>query len=156
VSASGALRFSAVLAQAEGKKATGIEVPPEVIAQLGGSRRPAVKAVLNGHELRTTVGTMGGRSMLPVSAAVRAEAGLVAGDVVEVELVLDDAPREAAVPDDLAAAFAAHPGTAEFFAGLAPSLQRYHVDQIEGAKAADTRARRIDKAITLFLAGKPR
>jgi uncharacterized protein YdeI (YjbR/CyaY-like superfamily) len=43
-----------------------------------------------------------------------------------------------------------------FFAKLSNSLQRYHVDTIAAAKSADTRQRRIDKAIDLFRAGRPR
>jgi hypothetical protein len=35
-------------------------------------------------------------------------------------------------------------------------MQRYHVDTITAAKSADTRQRRIDKAIALFLDGKQR
>jgi hypothetical protein len=151
-----AVRFTATLTQAEGKRATGIEVPRAALDELGGGKRPAVRATLDGYELRTTIGAMGGRAMLPVSAAVRDATGLVAGDAVDVELVIDDAPRQAVVPDDLAAAFAAHPGTGDFFAGLSPSLQRYHVDLIESAKAPETRARRVEKAIALFLDGKPR
>ncbi len=152
----GAIRFTATLTQAEGKKATGIEVPPEVLEQLGAGRRPAVRVALDGHELRTTIGSMGGKSMIPVSAAVRTAAGLEAGQEVTVELIADDTPREVVVPDDLAAAFAANPDAATFFAGLSNSLQRYHVDTIEGAKAPETRARRVDKAVAQFLAGKPR
>jgi hypothetical protein len=40
--------------------------------------------------------------------------------------------------------------------GRAPSLQRYHVDNIEGAKTPETRQRRIEKAVALFAAGKSR
>jgi hypothetical protein len=154
--ADGTVRFTARLTQAEGKKATGIEVPLALLERLGGGKRPTVRATLNGYELRTTIGAMGGRAMISVSAAVRDATGLAAGDAVDVELVIDDAPRRAVVPDDLAAAFAVHPGTGEFFAGLSPSLQRYHVDLIGSAKAPETRARRVDKAIALFLAGRPR
>jgi hypothetical protein len=39
---------------------------------------------------------------------------------------------------------------------LSNSLQRYHIDSITSAKSADTRQRRIDKAIALFRAGKQR
>jgi uncharacterized protein YdeI (YjbR/CyaY-like superfamily) len=39
---------------------------------------------------------------------------------------------------------------------LSNSMRRYHVDNINGAKSADTRQRRIDKAIALFLDGKQR
>jgi uncharacterized protein YdeI (YjbR/CyaY-like superfamily) len=35
-------------------------------------------------------------------------------------------------------------------------LQRYHADSINGAKTADTRQRRIDKSVQLFLDGKQR
>lgn len=64
-------------------------------------------------------------------------------------------PLRVDVPDDFAGAMA----DAEirgFFDGLSNSLQRYHVDQITGARAADTRARRIDKAVELFRNGKAR
>ncbi len=150
------VRFTAVLAQAEGKKATGIEVPPEVLDELGAGRRPAVVVHLGDHQMQTTIGSMGGRSMIPVSAAVRAEAGLAAGDEVEVRLAVASAPREVVVPDDLAAALAAEPQAAAFFAGLSNSLQRYHVDQVNGAKTPETRARRIEKAVSSFLAGRAR
>ncbi len=35
-------------------------------------------------------------------------------------------------------------------------LQRYHVDNITEAKTAETRQRRIEKAVSLFRAGKQR
>jgi uncharacterized protein YdeI (YjbR/CyaY-like superfamily) len=49
-----------------------------------------------------------------------------------------------------------HEGARQFFDGLSNSLQRYHVDNINAAKASETRQRRIDKAVGLFLAGKQR
>ena len=60
------------------------------------------------------------------------------------------------VPDDFAAALSADPPAEAFFAKLSNSMQRYHVDNINAAKSADTRQRRIDKAIALFLDGKQR
>ncbi len=57
---------------------------------------------------------------------------------------------------DLGEAFAANPAAEVFFATLSNNLQRYHVDGINGAKAADTRQRRVDKSIGLFLQGKQR
>jgi uncharacterized protein YdeI (YjbR/CyaY-like superfamily) len=39
---------------------------------------------------------------------------------------------------------------------LSNSMQRYHVGNITAAKSADTRQRRIDKAIALFHADKQR
>ena len=135
---------------------TGIEVPDELIERLGAGRRPAVIVNVNGYEYRNTVAVMGGRHMISVSAAVRKDAGLQAGDQVHVVLTLAEGPREVDVPGDLAAALSADPAAGEFFAKLPNSLQRYHVDNVNGAKTAETRQRRIDKAIALFQQGKQR
>ncbi len=150
------LRFPATLQQAEGKKATGIVVPAAVIEELGAGKKPPLRVTLNGYEYRTTAGVMNGQSMIPVSAAVRDAAGVAAGDAVDVGLVVDSTPRTVDVPADLATAFVANPAAKSFFDTLSNSIQRYHVDSINGAKSADTRQRRVDKAIGLFLAGKPR
>jgi hypothetical protein len=135
---------------------TGIEVPPEVIEQLGAGRRPAVVVNVNGDEYRHTVGVMGGRHLISVSAAVRKETGLAAGAPVRVVLTVAEAPREVSVPDDFAAALAADPAAGSFFAGLSNSLQRYHADNVNAAKTPETRQRRIDKAVALFQQGKQR
>jgi len=135
---------------------TGIVVPEEVIEQLAAGKRPAVLVNLNGYEYRTTAGVMGGRHMVSVSAAVRKATGLGGGDPVQVTLTVADTPREVTVPDDFATALAADEQAAAFFAGLSNSMQRYHVDNITGAKSADTRQRRVDKAIALFREGKQR
>jgi len=135
---------------------TGIVVPEEVIEQLAAGKRPAVLVNLNGYEYRTTAGVMGGRHMVSVSAAVRKATGLGGGDPVRITLTVADTPREVTVPDDFAAALAADEQAAAFFAGLSNSMQRYHVDNITGAKSADTRQRRVDKAIALFREGKQR
>ncbi len=148
--------FSTILQQAAGKKATGIVVPPDVMERLGAGTKPPLRVTLNGYEYRTTVGVMGGNAMIPVSAAVRGAAGLDGGDAVVVTVTVDDSPRPVEIPDDLADAFAENPEARVFFDALSNSLQRYHVDNINGAKAADTRQRRVDKSIALFLEGKQR
>lgn len=135
---------------------TGIVVPEEVIDQLGGGRKPAVAVNVNGYEYRNTVGVMGGKYMISVSAAVRKDTGLKAGDPIHVVLTLADQPREVVVPEDFAAALSAEPTAEAFFAALSNSLQRYHVDNINGAKTPETRQRRIEKAVALFLEGKRR
>jgi hypothetical protein len=135
---------------------TGILVPDEVIEQLAGGRRPPVVVSVNGYEYRTTVGVMNGKHMISVSAAVRTATGLKGGDPVHVTLTVAESPREVTIPADFAAALAADEQADVFFGKLSNSLQRYHVDSITAAKSADTRQRRIDKAIALFLAGKQR
>ncbi len=59
-------------------------------------------------------------------------------------------PRQATVPDDLAAALAANPRAAAFFATL-DATNRYAVlFRVHGAKKADTRARRIAQFVTML------
>ena len=151
-----AVEFSAILEQAAIKQATGIVIPPDVLQELNAGKKPAALVAPNGYEYRTTVGVMSGNSMIPVSAAVRKESGVAAGDLVEVRLTVDASPRSVDIPADFATAMAAAPVAAAFFQTLSNSLQRYHVDNVNGAKTADTRQRRIDKAVGLFLDGKPR
>ena len=135
---------------------TGIVVPDDVIEQLGAGRRPALIVNVNGYEYRSAAGVIAGKSMISISAAVRNETGLKGGDPVHVTLTVADTPRTVEVPDDFAAALAAEPGAKAFFEKLSNSLQRYHADNINGAKTAETRHRRIEKALSLFKAGQQR
>lgn len=130
-----------------GKTATGIEVPAEVITGLSAGKRPAVRATINGFTYRTSVGAMGGRFLLPVSAQIRAAAGVAAGDEVDVDLEVDTEPRTVTVPADLAAALDADPAVRRAFDGLSYSHQLRYVQPIEDAKTAATRQRRIDKVL---------
>ena len=134
---------------------TGIVVPAEVIDRLGAGQRPPVAVDLNGYVYRSTVAVMGGQHLIGISAAIRKATGLSGGDPIRVTLTVADAPREVVVPDDFAAALA-EGGVGAFFAKLSNSVQRYHVDSINGAKSADTRQRRIEKAVALFRDGKQR
>jgi hypothetical protein len=135
---------------------TGIDVPPDVIDALGAGKRPPVLVDVNGYHYRSTVAVMGGRNLISVSAAIRSATGLRGGDPIRVALTVADTPREVDVPEDLAAALAADERVAAFFAGLSNSLQRYHVGNVTGAKTAETRQRRIEKAVALFREGKQR
>lgn len=121
---------------------TGIPVPPEVLDELGGGRRPAVSVVVNGYRYSSTVGSMGGRALVPFAAERRAASGIAGGDALEVSLELDAAPRETPVPEDLAAALA-EAGVRAAFDALSPSRRKAHVTAVEGAKAPETRARRV-------------
>lgn len=135
---------------------TGVVVPAELMDALGAGKRPPVLVNLNGYEYRTTVGVMHGIYMVGISAAVRGATGLKGGDPIAVTLTVADTPREVNMPPDFAAALAATPAAGAFFATLANSVQRFHVDNINGAKTDDTRQRRIAKSVQLFINGKPR
>ena len=140
------MKFRTVILQS-GKTATGIVVPPEVVAGLGSSKKPAVRVTLNGYTYRNTIAVMGGRFMVGVSADVRAASGVAGGDALEVEIVLDDQPRVLEIPPDLQAALNAAPAAKAAFEKLSYSNKRRHVEPILAAKAPETRARRIEKSV---------
>jgi hypothetical protein len=133
---------------------TGIEVPPEVVEGLGGGKKPAVAVTVSGYSYRSSIAVMGGKFLIPLSAERRAESGIKGGDAVEVELALDDKPREVTVPDDLAAALAGDAAAKTFFETLSYSNRLRHVLSVTDAKTPDTRQRRIDKVLEMMRAGK--
>ena len=129
-----------------GPNNVGIDVAEDVVLGLGGGRRPPVVVTLNGYTYRSTVAPMGGRHLVPVSAAVRAAAGVAGDEEHEVTLVLDDQPRTVEVPEDLAAALDAA-GARAAFDGLAPSHRKEHVRSVVEAKQPATRERRIQAVV---------
>ncbi|MGI8856489.1 MAG: YdeI/OmpD-associated family protein [Thermomicrobiales bacterium] len=147
------MRFRATI-QLGGKTATGIRVPPEIVASLGSSKRPAVRVTIGDHTYRSTVATMGGEFMLPVSAENRASADVAAGDEVEVAIALDTEPREVTVPPDLTDALDRDADARRFFDGLSYSQKRWFVLSVEEAKTVETRQRRIANAVNLLREGR--
>ncbi|PJI94869.1 YdeI/OmpD-associated family protein [Luteimicrobium subarcticum] len=124
----------------------GIEVPDEVVQALGAGGRPPVSVTLNGFTYRSTVARMKGRYLVPVSAAIRAEAHVEGGEEHDVTVELDAQPRTVEVPDDLAAALATG-GVRDAFDALSFSARKEHVRSVTEAKAAATRERRIGKVV---------
>jgi hypothetical protein len=133
----------------------GLEVPPEVVAALGGGRRPAVTITINGHSWKSRVAIMRGRCLLGLSNANRQAAGVAAGDDVEVEVEIDAEPRVVAEPTDFARALDADPVARAAYDHLTYSRKREHVRAIESAKKAETRARRIEKALAMLRSQEP-
>ncbi len=140
------MKFHSVV-QLNGKTATGIPVPAEVVAALGPSKRPAVKVTLNDYTYRTSIATVDGEYMLSVSAEVREKAGVKAGDQVDVDVELDTAPREVALPPDFAAALDRDPNARRAFDALSYSNKQRLTLPIQDAKTPETHQRRIEKAI---------
>lgn len=130
-----------------GKTATGIPVPEAVVTKLGSSKRPAVRVTINGHTYRSSVAPRGGQFLIPLSAENREHAGVAAGDTISVDIELDTEPRELAVPDDLAKALKREPAAKRAFEALSYSKKQGFVLPIEQAKTAETRQRRVEKAL---------
>src|SRR3979409_1295843 len=131
---------------AAGKTAAGIEVPAKVVAALGSSKRPPVRATINGFTYRSTVAVMGGKFMLGGSNEVRQSAGVAAGDTVDIELELDTEAREVPMPADFAAALARDAKAKKFFDGLSYSKKLRLVIPID-IKNVDVRKQRIAKTV---------
>jgi len=140
------MKFRATV-ELSGKSATGIEVPAEIIERLGKGKRPPVTVTIAGYTYRTTVGAMGGRFMLPLSAENRAAASVAAGDEVAVEIALDTEPRKVDVPSDFAAALGDDVAARAAFDKMSNSHKQRWILSITSAKAPETRNRRITKAI---------
>ncbi len=146
------MKFKTTLIQT-GKTSTGIMIPPAIVEGLGAGKKPPVNVTLNGtYTYRNTVAVMGGDYWVGVAAEHREKSGVKGGDKIEVELALDTAPREITVPEDVAAALAKDKVARTAFDKLSYSHKRQHVLAIEGAKAADTRARRVGKTIEMLKA----
>jgi uncharacterized protein YdeI (YjbR/CyaY-like superfamily) len=78
--------------------------------------------------------------LLPLSAENRQAAGVQAGDEVEVDIELDTAPREVAVPPDLARAIAGDALASRRFEALSYSHRLRWVLSVEDAKTPETRS----------------
>jgi bifunctional DNA-binding transcriptional regulator/antitoxin component of YhaV-PrlF toxin-antitoxin module len=121
---------------------TGIEVPPEVLADLGGGKRPPVVVSIGDYTYRSTAAVMGGRSLISLPKTHRDAAGLKAGDAVRVTLTLEQGRRDVEVPNSLAEALR-EANLTESFEYLAYSKRKEFARQVTEAKTDQTRDRRI-------------
>ncbi len=141
--------YSTIVVKDDQVNATGLQVPPEVMAVLGANtKKPPVKVTIGDYTYQTTVAVMGGVSMLALSAENRKAAGVEPGATIEVTLELDLEPRIVEVPDDLAMALAAQSGARAAFDALAFSKRKEFVRQVNDAKTQETRDRRIAAIVT--------
>lgn len=138
--------------------AAAVVLTDEQLAEIGrGAKTPAVKVTVNGgYTFDGRIGRMKGETLLGFNKAIRTAAGVEAGDTITVDVTLDEGPRDVALPDDLAAALAAHPGATEAFEQLAPSHRKEYVRWVTEAKRAETREKRVAEAAVLISEGKAR
>jgi len=113
-----------------------------------GKVRAPVKVTINGYTYRSTIAAMGGPPFIPLRRSNREAAGLDGTETLDVLLALDSEPRTVTPPADLVKALKARAGGLDGWKQLSFTHQREHVEAIEGAKKPETRARRIDAAVT--------
>lgn len=144
--------FETTILSGTTKNVAGIEVPAAVIVALGAGQRPRLAVDVNGYRYATTVGKMGDKHLIPLSADHRRAAGLSGGDRVTVGVSLAGPEQAPAIPDELQQALS-DAGLTAVFESAAPSRRKEWIRQVVEAKAADTRARRIDKIVRLLQLG---
>ena len=151
----GVIRFTTQL-QPRGPAAA-VVLDDAQVADVGeGARRFPVAATVNGYTWRTSVARMKGEFVVGLSREVRQNAGVEAGDEVEVVLELDRVPREAEVPAALAAALAADPQAGAVFERLAFTHRKEYARWVAEAKREETRQRRVEQALEMIRAGQTR
>ena len=99
---------------------------------------------------------MGGESLLGFNRAVRDAVGVVPGQALELEIMLDTAPREVALPPALATALDRDQTAREKFNALAYSHRKEFARWVSEAKRPGTRERRVVKALRMLYAGQTR
>jgi hypothetical protein len=84
--------FKTTLIKADDVNATGITIPPEVIAELGAGKKPRVKVTLNGsYSYSYTVAVMGGEYMIGLNQERREASGIT--PVRKSKLLSNSTPR---------------------------------------------------------------
>lgn len=130
-----------------------VDVPPDVVADFGKKGQVKVVVTIQDHTYRTSIAPYGGKHLLGVRKEIRDAVGIKPGDSVQITMSVDTEPRVVEVPDDVAQTFASHDGTQTFFDKLSYSHQKEYIDWITGAKRAETRQRRIERAIEMMSTG---
>jgi hypothetical protein len=145
--------FTATIQNAGGGGAY-VEVPFDV-EEAFGSKRPKVKALIEGIPYRTTLMRMGSEChMLGVLKDLRERIGKTFGDEITVTLEPDTEPRVIEIPKDLMKELKKDKEAKTFFDKLSYTHQKEYVRWVEEAKKEETRQNRILKTIEMLKKGK--
>jgi hypothetical protein len=141
--------FKAVIQNASGASGGGafVEIPFDVEKAFG-SKKPKVKALIEGVPYRGLLTRMGGpKHMLIILKGIRAQTGKTFGDEITITVEPDTAPRVIAIPKDLLKELKKDKAAKAAFDKLAYTHQKEYVTWIEEAKKDETRQTRVAKTI---------
>jgi hypothetical protein len=145
--------FTSVIQNAGGGGAF-VEVPFDVEKEFG-SKRPMVRAAIEGVPYRGLLTRMGGEHhLLIVLKGIREKIGKTFGDRVTVTVEPDTEPRLVEIPPDLAKALKKEKAAQARFDSLSYTHRREYVTHITEAKREETRAKRIARTIEILKQGK--
>lgn len=131
-----------------------VEVPFDVEKEFG-SKRPKVKAMIEGVPYRGTLTRMGTEChVLIILKDIREQIGRTFGDEINITVEPDTEERVIEIPAELKKAFRTEKEAKTFFEKLSYTHQREYVAWINEAKKEETRQSRIVKTIEMLKKGK--
>ena len=148
------LRFTAKIEGREAGVVAAIAPPVDVPEFFGTRARVPVSGTINGYPFRSSLSPYGGRHLMPVNKALRAGAGVNAGDMVEVVMERDDEERTVETPPLLKKALAKSKTAQANWDKLSFTHKKEIALAIVGAKQEETRARRLAKVVDILKTGK--
>jgi hypothetical protein len=148
------LRFTAKIEGREAGVVAAIAPPVDVPEFFGTRARVPVRGTINGYPFRSSLSPYGGRHLMPVNKALRAGAGVNAGDMVEVVMERDEEERTVETPPLLKKALAKSKTAQANWEKLSFTHKKEIALAIVGAKQEETRARRLAKVVDILKTGK--
>jgi uncharacterized protein YdeI (YjbR/CyaY-like superfamily) len=123
-----------------------LEVPEEVLKELGTNKRAPLKVTINGYTFQTTATGVDGKCMIPFAMKDREGSNTKANDVIEVAVELDSGRREVEMHPELVKALKVAK-LLDTFEALTYSKRKEFARQVNEAKTDETRERRIQKVL---------
>ncbi|MCA9731862.1 MAG: DUF1905 domain-containing protein [Deferribacteres bacterium] len=146
-------KFTAII-QGESGGGAYVLVPFDVEKEYGKKRVPII-ATFDGVPYRGTLVRMGSPDhMLLIRKDIREKIGKQVGEEIQVTLEEDKEIRTVTVPDDFNKLLRNHPQAKAEFEKQSYTHRKEYVRWIEEAKKAETRQRRMEKAIVMLEEGK--
>lgn len=146
------MRFEAAIEESNGA-GRWVRVPADVVASFG-SRRPAVLAHVNGVAYRSRLSVYGGETYLGLRKELRDQLHAGVGDIVVIDLEVDDEPRVVEEPPELASVLASDVAARAAYDKLAFTHRKEYARWVGEAKQQATRDRRAAKAVDMLAAGR--
>lgn len=145
--------FTAVI-QNPGGGGAFVGVPFDVEKEFG-SKRPKVKATIEGVPYRGTLTRMGTKChLLLILKSIREQTGKTFGDEVRVTIEPDSEPRVIEVPEELVQALRKEKAAETYFNALSYTHRKEYVNYVLEAKREETRLKRAGKVVEMLKQGK--
>lgn len=145
--------FTAVIQNAGGGGAF-VDIPFDV-EKVFGSKRPKVRALIEGVPYRGILARMGGdQHILIILKGIREQTGKTFGDEIKITVEPDTEPRVVEIPKDLMKELKKDREAKAFFDKLSYTHKREYVMWINEAKKEETRQNRVVKSIEMLKKGQ--